>query len=77
VLQIEETRVAAGSRLAGGTLDASRISAELGVVVLALRTRDGRMVVNPPLDTRLEADDTLVALGNREQLDKLDARARA
>jgi len=76
-LQIEETRVAASSPLAGGTLDASRISAELGVIVLAVRTRDGRMVVNPPLDTRLEADDTLVALGNRDQLDKLDARARA
>jgi voltage-gated potassium channel len=76
-LQIEETRVGAGSSLAGGTLGASRVSADLGVIVLALKSRDGRMVVNPPPDTRLEVDDTLVALGNRQQLDRLDALARA
>ena len=74
-LQIEEVRISAQSRLAATTLKDSRLRQEHGVIVVAIKKGSGRMVFNPPSDTLLETDDTLVVIGDRQHLDQLEKLA--
>jgi voltage-gated potassium channel len=75
-LQIEETQVSAGSQLAGATLSASRMRPDLGLIIVAIKKRDGAMIYTPPPETVMEGGDTLIALGRRRQLDQLEAMAK-
>jgi voltage-gated potassium channel len=75
-LQLEEARIAPGSRLTGITLQASRLRQEQGVIIVAIKKAAGHMVFNPPADTVIEAGDILITLGHRIQLDRLDTLAR-
>jgi voltage-gated potassium channel len=76
-LQIEETLIGAGSPLAGSAVGDSRLRQDLGVIVVAIKKQGGKMVYTPTPDVKIEAGDTLIALGRRDQLDRLEARARA
>lgn len=69
---IEQVEVLAGSPVAGKTLEETRLRRELGVVVLAIRRRDGRMEFNPPADARLDGGDFLIVMGEPESLPKLE-----
>lgn len=71
-LQIEETRLAAHSRLVGRTLRDSQVREQFGIMVVAIKKPSGHMVYNPPGEAQLEAGDILIALGQRRQLDELD-----
>ncbi|MSP60140.1 MAG: potassium channel protein [Myxococcales bacterium] len=75
-LQLEETRIAAGSRLAGVVLKDSPLRG-LGIVVVAIQKPSGTMRFNPPADVSIEAGDTLVTLGPQPQLDQLEQMARS
>jgi voltage-gated potassium channel len=75
-LQIEETQVARGSQLCGMTLTASRVRQDLGLIIVAIKKRDGAMIYTPPPETIIEPGDTLIALGRRSQLDQLEAMAK-
>ena len=72
-LQIEEIRIQGGSALAGASVKDSRIRQELGIIVVAIKRRDGKMVFNPPPDEAIGEGDVLIALGHREQLDRLES----
>lgn len=74
-LQIEETRIAPASKLAGSTLRDSRLRHDQGIIIVAIKKASGHMVFNPPADAVIEANDILITLGNRQQLDQLDAMA--
>lgn len=75
-LQIEEVVLRPGCRLHGATLAGSKIRADLGLIVLAIKKADGgEMAFNPPGDAVLSAGDTLIALGQRQQLDQLEQLA--
>jgi voltage-gated potassium channel len=74
-LQIEETQVAAGSALVGQTLRDSQVRERFGVMIVAIKKPSGQMVYNPPGEARIEAEDILIALGQRQQLDALDRQA--
>jgi len=74
-LQIEETLIQDGSKLAGATLHASRLRQDLGVIVVAIKRADGRLDANPSGDAIMEAGDTLIALGARQNLDQVDVLA--
>jgi voltage-gated potassium channel len=74
-LQIEEVRLHAGGELSGALVRDTRIRQELGIIIVAIKKPEGRMLFNPPPDARLEADDVLVALGHRDQLDRLETMA--
>ena len=52
-----------------------QLGRDLGVIVMAIRKRDGRMVFNPPADTAIEAGDYLIAMGEPAGLRKLEATA--
>jgi voltage-gated potassium channel len=70
-LQIEETSIVAGSRLDGQTLLDSKLRQELGVIIVAIKKEQGHMLFNPPGDALMQEGDTLIALGQRQQLDQL------
>jgi voltage-gated potassium channel len=70
-LNIEETLVHPGSRLAGATLRATRLRQDPGVIVVAGKRADGPMRSNPSGDPTQQAGDTLIAVGGMEQLDRL------
>jgi voltage-gated potassium channel len=74
-LQIEETTIQPHSPLTGKTLRASRLRDELGLIVVAVKKPQGHMIYTPPGEHVIEAGDTLIALGRRPQLDKLDELA--
>ncbi|HEX4591408.1 MAG TPA: potassium channel protein [Gemmataceae bacterium] len=76
-MQIEEIELAAGSPLVGHTLGEQRFHQQLGVIVMAIKMPKGAMVANPTGETILEGGSTLIALGHRDQLDKLERLAAA
>ena len=71
-LQIEEIELAAASRFVGTSLKDSAIKRELGIIIVAIRRPDGRMLFNPTPETALGERDVLIALGHRQQLDQLE-----
>lgn len=74
-LQIEEVRVDAESTLAGVSLRESRVGQELGVIVVGIQRPTGDLVYSPTGDVVLEAGSTLIAMGRRSQLDRLEQLA--
>jgi voltage-gated potassium channel len=75
-LQIEEITLRDHSALLGVSLKASPIKSELGIIIVAIKRPDGRMVFNPPPEAVLGSGDVLIALGHRQQLDQLESMAR-
>jgi voltage-gated potassium channel len=69
---IEQFSVPASSEFASKSLSDSRIRSELGVIVLAIRKLDGRMLFNPPADAAIEAGDYLIVMGEAANLQKLE-----
>jgi voltage-gated potassium channel len=59
------------SRLNGLTLIDSGIRQEMDVIIVAIKKREGEMEFNPSSKTRIEAGDTLIALGKSEDISKL------
>lgn len=75
-LQIEEIDVMAGSALAGTQIKDTGIRRDLGIIVVAVKRGDEPMMFNPAPGMAVAAGDTLIALGHREQLDRLERLAR-
>ncbi|MGD0298837.1 MAG: potassium channel protein [Bryobacteraceae bacterium] len=69
---IEQVRVPATSELASKTLQQMQIRRELGVIILAIRKSDGRMLFNPPAEAEIEGGDFLIAMGESANLHKLE-----
>jgi voltage-gated potassium channel len=76
-LQIEEIRVSPGSKLAGRSLAQAHIHRDLGIVVVGIVRPGGELLYNPPVDTVVEPEAVLIALGQRRQLDRLEQFAVA
>jgi voltage-gated potassium channel len=74
-MQIEEIRLKAGSELIGQTLAQCRLRQELGVIIVAIKQPAGGLIASPSGETVLDAESTLVVLGDREQLDRLEKMA--
>ncbi len=75
-LQIEETEIAPGSTISGRMLKDSRIRQDLGIIIVAIKKPAGEMLFNPAPEAVIEANDVLITLGPRPQLDRLAALAR-
>lgn len=71
-LEIEEVQVRAGSRVAGHTLESSRIRQEMGVIVLAIKGEGPGMRFNPAPDEVIHEGDHLIAMGEPEGLRRLE-----
>jgi voltage-gated potassium channel len=70
-LLLEELTIALGSDLENKQIGSTAIRGTTGAMLVAIRQRTGRMVVAPSADVVLSAGDIVVALGTREQLEKL------
>jgi voltage-gated potassium channel len=70
-LEMEELEVSEHSPLNGLTLIDSGIRQEMDVIIMAIRKREGEMKFNPSSKTRIEAGDTLIALGKSDDISKL------
>ena len=73
-LEIGEIHITSASSFAGKTLESSRIRQERGVIVLAIKRREG-MRFNPAPDERIEPNDCLIAMGEPAQLRQLEQTA--
>jgi voltage-gated potassium channel len=74
-LQMEEQLVRPGSSLDGKTVGTSGLRSRLGLILIAIKRRDGRLAFNPEDDAPVVAGDTLITLGSRQQLGLADAMA--
>ncbi len=72
-VSIEQVRVAENCQYISQSLVQMQLRRELGVIILAIRKSGGTMVFNPEPDTRLLGGDFLIAMGESEQLRKLEA----
>jgi hypothetical protein len=71
--RLEEFRVPKDSTVADRTIGELRIGERTGAIVFAFRTRDGKFDTTPSANDRLRAGDTLIVLGSREQITRLEA----
>jgi voltage-gated potassium channel len=69
---IEQVRVSAKCEFASKTLQQMQIRRDLGVIVLAIRKTDGRMLFNPPAEAEIEGGDFLIAMGESANLRRLE-----
>ncbi len=67
-LQIEEIPVGDRSSIVGMTLNECGIGRELGVIILAIKHKSGEMKFNPTFRSKIEAGDTLIAVGEASKL---------
>ncbi len=74
-LQIEEIRVAEGSKLAGSTIAQSDFRHRLGVIVLAIRSEAQGLDFNPRADRKISSGDFLIAMGDSQKLKYLETLA--
>jgi voltage-gated potassium channel len=76
-LQIEEVKISRDSSMAGQSLRHSRIHQDMGILVVGIQRPNGELLYNPPVDTVVEVDSVLIALGQRRQLEQLEKLASA
>jgi voltage-gated potassium channel len=69
---IEQLRVPQSSGLASKSLEELQIRKEMGVIVLAIRKSDGRMLFNPPADSAIDGGDYLIVMGETADLRRLE-----
>jgi voltage-gated potassium channel len=73
-LEIGEVPITGQSAFAGKTIESSRIRQDRGLIILAIK-REAGMRFNPAPDDRIEAGDFLIAMGEPQQLRKLEQTA--
>lgn len=74
-LSIEWLRIEGGSPLAGRTIEGAAIRAQTGASVIAI-LREGRAHPNPQPTQEIEAGDTLMVVGDREQVQRVAALSK-
>ncbi|NPA53525.1 MAG: cation:proton antiporter regulatory subunit [Aquificae bacterium] len=68
-LAIEWLKVPPNSPLAGKTIKEAQIRLKTGVTVIAIMKPGQKTIVNPSPDVKIEAGDTVVIVGTREQVE--------
>jgi voltage-gated potassium channel len=74
-VEIGELKVPADSPLAGKKLSDAIIRQQAGVVVLAVKNAEGKMLFNPPEASEIRPGDCLIVIGADAQLKKLETLA--
>lgn len=71
-LQIEEIKVHQVDRLSSTTLRDSGIRSDLDLIIVGIKKGSGKMIYNPSSEAQIEPGDTLIIMGERKNLDKLE-----
>jgi voltage-gated potassium channel len=68
---MEEIPVRSGSELVNVELKDSGIRQKYNLIIIAIKKPDGSMLFNPSFDAVIKPDDTVIAVGEAENLQKL------
>jgi voltage-gated potassium channel len=71
-LEIEQLPISSSSSLVSKTIEELRLGNKYGVIVLAVRRKNGVMQFNPAADLRIESGDVLIAMGEHPKLKRLE-----
>ncbi len=71
-LQMEEIKISPGSSLVDKNLITSGIRRDWGIIIVGIKKNSGQMHFNPVPETILENGDTLITLGEKEAIAKLE-----
>jgi voltage-gated potassium channel len=71
-ITMEQVQVATNTEFISRTLGEIVQRREFGVIVLAIRKLDAQMIFNPPPETKIDAGDFLIVLGEQPNLRKLE-----
>ena len=71
-IAIEQVPVAEDSPMVLKTIRDMQLGRDFGVIVLAIRGRDGVMAFNPPADTAVRGGDYLIVMGRQQTLRSLE-----
>jgi voltage-gated potassium channel len=74
--RLEEFSVPEDSTIAEHTIGELKIGERTGAIVLAIRTTEGNFDTTPSAGDRLHAGDTLIVLGSRGQIERLEQLMR-
>ncbi len=69
-LQLENVDVASGSPLVGQTM--GQVRSRVGITVLAMRKKSGKLMTNPPGKETIEDGDRLIVIGTKKRLAALE-----
>jgi len=72
-IAIEQVRVAESCEMVSRTIKDMQLRKEVGVIVMAIKKADGRMMFNPPAETAVEGGDYLIVMGRPENLRALES----
>lgn len=75
-VQIEELTLEHGSALCAGSLGALRMRAQYDLLIVAMRRKGGAVTFNPPHEITPEPGDTLIVMGLRRNLDRIELAAQ-
>jgi voltage-gated potassium channel len=71
-IAIEQVRVSERSEMVSRSIRDMQIGRDVGVIVMAIRKADGRMMFNPTADTTVDGGDHLIVMGRQENLSTLE-----
>lgn len=74
-LTIEEIQIKPDSPLIQSTLRDCAIRKEFGIMVVGIKKVGKEVFLNPSPETKIEAGDILIVIGEKEKLDKLETTA--
>jgi voltage-gated potassium channel len=70
-MELENVDVAGGSPLIGRTMAQAR--SKVGITVLAMRKKSGKLLANPPGEEIIEEGDRLIVIGTKKRLAALES----
>jgi voltage-gated potassium channel len=71
-IQMEEIPVSESSELVNVQLKDSGIRQNYNLIIIAIKKPDGNMLFNPSFEAAIMADDTVIAVGELDNLQKLE-----
>ena len=72
-VSIEQVRISENSEVVSKTIKDMQLSRDLGVIVMAVRKNDGKMLFNPPAETAVHGGDYLIVMGPLQKLRALES----
>ena len=69
---MEELPVRSSSGLVGVALQDSGIRKDYDLIIVAIRRAGGEMLFNPSARTKLQAGDTVIAIGEKRNLERIE-----
>jgi len=70
-LEVGEIKVDINEEILGATISQINLKRRTGALILAVRQQNGKVFFNPDSDYRMQSGDTLIIMGEREQIEKV------